>query len=449
MEPVILSTSNGVGMGHLTRQVTLALTALAEEQFEPVLFSLSGVLPTVASAMSRGDLPAMRHEFCPSRKSVWLPPRGLARRLRAVYPAYNWEPYFADRVVALVQETGARAVVHDGVVAYAGLLAARRRLPGVAFVWVRRGFWKPSAARRFLDASSEFDLVVEPGDFAGESGPTAERDDATRVAPVSITAAIPPREVADARAALGLDPERKAVLVAPSLGAISDVATSARAVLNAIPREWQVAVTSPALARHGVGDGDDRVVALRGIYPLAPLCTAFDAAISGAGYNAVHELLGLRVPTLLLPTPSGTDDQAARSNRLAERGLALAADPADLRAVAAAVGELLNGSAAERRRADLAAACAGLPAPAGAHAMAQLIGERVSAASSTSTAPLDPARFGPPGWRSALPDPRTPLTPLICEDLPDLGDQPVEHLIAGASPEYRRARQRAAAWLYR
>lgn len=112
--------------------------------------------------------------------------------MRELYPAYNWEPYFADRLRALVAETGGRLVLFDGVVPYAGLLAARRRLEGTPFVWMRRGMWRPGVGEPWLAHASAFDLVVEPGDFAaaGDRGPTARRTDATRVAPISIASAI-------------------------------------------------------------------------------------------------------------------------------------------------------------------------------------------------------------------------------------------------------------------
>ena len=106
--PVLLVTSNGVGMGHLTRQLTVALSA--PDTLDPVLMSLSGALPTVRTAVAAGRLPELagvRTEYCPSRKSGWLPKGGPSRRLRELHPAYGWEPYVADRLRALVAETGA------------------------------------------------------------------------------------------------------------------------------------------------------------------------------------------------------------------------------------------------------------------------------------------------------------------------------------------------------
>ena len=172
--PVLLATSNGVGMGHLTRQLTVALSA--PDDIDPVLMSLSGALPTVRSAVASGALPELagvRTEYCPSRKSGWLPKGGAARRLRELHPAYNWEPYFADRLRALVAETGARLVLFDGVVPYAGLLAARilAHILGIPEATDEEMiFW----SQALIDGAGNFGWQAEP--FAVSDRANAEMD---------------------------------------------------------------------------------------------------------------------------------------------------------------------------------------------------------------------------------------------------------------------------------
>ena len=468
--PVVLITSNGVGMGHLTRLLTMAISV--PDHVEPVILSLSGALPTVRTAVAAGRLPELggvRTEYCPSRKSGWLPKGGHSRRLREVHPAYGWEPYFEERIRALVAETGARLVLFDGVVPYAGLRAARRALPGTAFVWMRRGMWRAGVGDEWLEHSDLFDLVIEPGDFAvaGDVGLTAIRRDATRVAPMSIADAIATHDRAEARRALGLDPDRPALLLTPGTGALEDVGGPVRVALEVVRRqapEWQVAVTSPALARHGVGAGDDDVVLLTDTFPLARSLAAFDAAVSAAGYNSVHELLGAGIPTVLVPGQSlGTDDQPGRAATLEGEGVCLAVQPEDAGGMRAAMTRLLDPDTA----AGVRAACRDLPATTGGAEAARLLVDlagRAGAAAELSAAKT----WGPPVWRRALPDPRTPVVwppadveaaagrlgrrPLrLTERLPAhrLGTDPLEHLVEGASAEYRRARAQIATWIYR
>ena len=103
---------------------------------------------------------------------------------------------------------------------------------------------------------------------------------------------------------------------------------------------------------------DRRVIELRGVYPLARYLGAFDAVVSSAGYNAVHEFIPVGLPTLLIPnTATRTDDQMARAEWLGGVGLALTAHPDEAEAITAAVRIL----SIDEVRANLAAACAALP----------------------------------------------------------------------------------------
>ena len=74
------------------------------------------------------------------------------------------------------------------------------------------------------------------------------------------------------------------------------------------------------------------VVRLDSTFPMSRYFRAFDMAVAAAGYNAFHELIAFAVPTLFVPMPRNTDDQAARARWAAEAGVGLAvegaADPA-------------------------------------------------------------------------------------------------------------------------
>ncbi len=450
---VIHMTSNGVGMGHLSRQLTIALSG--PRQYEPVIFSLSGALPRIAAADRDGDLPGaaergLRYEYAPSRESGWLPEGGWRRDLRQRYRSYRWHPYLRDRLVSLAAETGATTVVFDGVVPYRGLLQARNLLPDVGFVWMRRGMWRPSAPTKQLTASRQFDLVLQPGDFGGarDRGPLAERSDAVAIPPVSLTDALPPTSREEARAALGLPPDEPVLLLAPGSGVLGSVEESAARVQRALAEHgpgWTVAVTKQAIARHSIGAGSDRVVVLDDVYPLSRHLAAFDAAVSAAGYNSVHELLHAGVPTLFIPgLDHVTDDQGARTEGVVARGAALAAGSGD---VEPGIRALMD----DGRRADLRAACAELERADGGLAAAEQIAAVARDAEPTAEPVMRPKPSLP------LVDARTPtgdgtgISLRFAEDVTvaDVrGQDPVEHLLAGSSAGYRAARERTARWLY-
>src|SRR5690625_1732146 len=191
---VIFMTSNGVGMGHISRQLAIILEG---RSVSPVLFSLSGALPRVMQAQATGELPEandskIRYEYCPSREAVRLPLSGWRKKIRTYYRSYRWHGYLGDRIVALAKEVDAQAIIFDGVVPYAGLIRTRKRLSGVRFIWMRRGIWQKKAPRRRLDLSRNFDLTIEPGDFAQKHdlGPTRNRTDVVRISPISLTSVL-------------------------------------------------------------------------------------------------------------------------------------------------------------------------------------------------------------------------------------------------------------------
>lgn len=465
---VTLATSNGTGLGHITRQIAVALSL--GEQADPAFLSLSRAIGSVGHFGFAG-------EYCPSRERGWM-------------PQVRWQEYLRERLRAFVTETGARAIAFDGVVPYNGLLRLRGDLPDVAFVWMRRGFWRPGVSAAPLRSSALFDRVLEPGDLAaaGDRGATAPTEDAVRLPPVSLMEHLAPLSRQDAAAELGLDPDRPTALVTLSSGVLNDVAGPGSAALSALLEdpEWQVAVTRSALTVGGVPIADPaRCVELHGVYPLARYLSAFDAAVSAGGYNSVHELLYSRVPTLFVPNrSSGTDDQPARTRWLAANAYALYAEESQLSEIRTQAMRLHDRAV----RADLRAACAELEPPKGASAAAQELlatispGDRVgqrpspsrarrarvwarSAAMSTlgprgtavvrkvlrktpDTGPMDPLTVRL-AEHEPTPTARTgthELSPLVLTQSLDtslLGaGYPVEHLLPGSSEHYRQQRLR-------
>jgi hypothetical protein len=170
----------------------------------------------------------------------------------------------------------------------------------------------------------------------------------------------------EAASVLGIDPARPTLLVTLGTGRLDDVAGPGRVVLEtalADPR-WQICLTKPAIAGDGMANPDpDRVIELADVYPLVRYLAAFDAAVSAAGYNAVHEFLPAAIPTLFVPSPkSVTDDQRARARWSAAQGLALVAEADDLEEVERAASRLLDDAV----RLDLHQACKAVGIPQGA-----------------------------------------------------------------------------------
>ncbi len=345
---VVLATTNGKGMGHLSRQLALALASLGG--MDPVIFSMSSAVPVVG----RYDM-----------RAEWAP--GV---LRGQVPRRHWDTYLADRIVALIQEVGASAFVFDGVYPYDGVLRALRRMPDVPFIWSRRAMWQKGVGARALRYRKLFAAVLEPGDLAaaGDVGRTATLTDARRLGPVTLVGHVPALPRDQARTELGLDLDRPTVLLTLGSNRRTDLyAAYQRTVERFSAAGWQVAVTSSPIRDQGSLAGGPRVIS---VFPLVRYLNAFDAAVSASGYNAVHELLYSSIPTLLVPNADAvTDDQRTRARVVAGTGLALSADPERPREFDAALDRLLD----ERVRERLIAGCQELAPTTGATEAARAV----------------------------------------------------------------------------
>jgi hypothetical protein len=461
MTNVLLATSNGTGMGHLTRQAAVGL-ALADPH-RAVLFSLSIGLPLATSLGLDG-------EYVPSYDRPWIESKA-------------WNGYLRDRLIAIIEEAAIDVVLFDGVAVYPGIGQTSSTLREVAFVWLRRGMWRPGANPKQLRRANYFDRVIEPGDLAGDAdvGPTADQPDVTRVGPISLieTLDLLPRD--EGRAALGLPPEPEIALVTLGSGRLGDVAGPGQVAIHALLEEsdMHVAVTRSAVAANEVlVEREDRVTVIRDRFPLLPYLGAFDLGVSSAGYNAVHELVPSGLATLFVAnTSTRTDDQQSRSRRLAERGLALHAADDDPAGVETGIRLLLDRS----RRHDIAAAAtATRPVMTGASETGRIVTDFAAGFTrrrpTISVAVSEQAQRAKDAFKAALGEERTntlkrllgrhpspianrtevqivedvvaapgdgPLLLLVTEKLDGATLRepiPVEHLLPGSSPSYRQQR---------
>ena len=352
---IILATSNGVGMGHLARASAIALAL--KEYANPIIVSMAGGIAEIPEFLG------IRCEYIPGRDRMWM-------------SREKWDIYLRDRLLALVDETGARVMSFDGVVPYPGVIAAKVSHPKLGLVWVRRGLWQKKPQRFVLGLQSQMmDYIVEPGDFARayDFGPTAERKDARLTASVSLFQKETALTREEARNVLGLDLNRPAVLVQLGTGD-SDVNEKMTAALSGLLgwKDLQVILTKQPLDKDGkslVPEGlDIRVVRH---FPLAQVLHAFDAGVCATGYNGVHELLPAQGPTVFVSNIRGTDDQEARAQWCHDMGYALRANQSDLRDITATVKKLQDPEVRER----LSKKCAQLPNPTGGAEIAKILYE--------------------------------------------------------------------------
>lgn len=300
---VLFITSNGSGMGHLSRCLAVAAEAERTGSRTAIL-----TLSTAYEVVKDSGYPVMYHPSSaasPWSISVWN--RSFARFLH--------QRFSGDRP---------DLVVFDGTAVYRGVTQTCRRLE-VPLMWLRRGMWKESVSRVQYDRPFEVaDFVVVPGEVTGEA--PHDQDDATYVGPVSQANQTEILDPERAKHALRLDPHRRYALVqvgSAQLSGRSAVTTSIE-YLNSLNIDLTPVILVSPIAGH---EPDiPGAVVIHGRYPLAPYLRAFEFAVCSAGYNSVHENLAVGLAAVYVPnTAAVTDDQTARAELVAQAGMGFVA----------------------------------------------------------------------------------------------------------------------------
>lgn len=353
-EATILSlSSNGVGMGHLVRQIAVA-TRL-ERHFRPVFLGFS---QAVGLARDYG-YPA---EHLPYHHGVGL-------------NTAHWNAWLAAWLDSACRFYAPRAFVLDANVPFAALDALRGAWPGLPMIWVRRAMWGEGRDRAAVEKAQLFDLVIEPGELAAayDSGTTAaERAGVRQVDPIVLTDAGDQLPRVAAVEELGLEADTLNVLLLPGAQNNFDAGRLWTAILDELgtwPRtrvvlgEWAIS--------EAAAEAPPFVLRRRG-FPYARWFRAFDFAVSAAGYNSFAELTALGLPAVFVPNENPLMDRQDLRARFAERrrlGLRLAVG--DLHRVRATLARMRD----PEERAGFRARLAALDLRNGAPAAAALVAE--------------------------------------------------------------------------
>jgi UDP:flavonoid glycosyltransferase YjiC (YdhE family) len=303
---VLFMTSNGTGLGHLTR--SMAIARRLDPGVEPLFLTLSAAAPVVR-----------RQGFLVEYMGSYDTP-GAGSHL-------EWSRRLRTRLAGVLADARPAVIVFDGAHPYPAAVEAMGAVPGLTKVWSRRPLWRARRGRPILALAAAFDVVLEPGELAAEddAGLTVgRRGEAVRVDPIVLCDESELLAREEAERALGLEPGRLNVLVALGQGARVDAAVQRCLTRLAAEPGVQVAALESSISSRL--DVPDTVTLLRDTYPVSRYYRAFDFAVSAAGYNAYHELIRFAVPTLFVPMPRELDDQSVRARYAERTGLGLACE---------------------------------------------------------------------------------------------------------------------------
>lgn len=346
---VLFVTSNGVGLGHLTRVMAIA------RRLPP---GTATAILTMSQAFRLAVEVGFLTQFIPHHRLTGANPEA-------------WNTALAAEIGDFIAFFRPDSLVFDGNVPYGGLLAALDRHAAVKRIWVRRALWSP-ANENHAAAQRRFDMVIEPGELSArfDRGPTSGMPGVCIVPPILGTGPDDRLSAKAARQALDLPAEGVVVALMLGAGTNFDLGGIRARLLERLAERRDVTLVEllPPIR----GDSPPAPSGLRQIalYPAYRYSRAFDAMIAGAGYNTFHENLLGAIPTLFIANEAEEMDlQLLRTRHAALAGWARMLRADDVIGLDRELAALLDPQA----RARMVARMARLPQGDGAAEAARLI----------------------------------------------------------------------------
>lgn len=350
---------DGLGLGHVTRLVSIARAVRRLEPDVEVLFLTSSEADSV---IFREGFAAVKVPSKTIREEVGLTKHRYLKLVQTVI----WNALAAFEPDVLVVDTYPTGSFEELI----PVLRWRQRN-----IFVFREQRAEAAAAPLMQATLPlYDAIIVPHDDASAVGAVPEPHKLRAVGPILVRERDELLSPAAARHRLGLGPDERAVYASFGGGGDPEALRALEctaAALAGLAEPVRLFVGQGPLSR-GASASLPGAVVLSGVYPMLELLPAFDAAVTAAGYNTVHELLFAGVPAVLVPFERVLDDQERRAHAVERAGAARLVAPLTRAALAAALKEVLEPS---RRRA-MAQATRALVPHNGAQKAARVILER-------------------------------------------------------------------------
>lgn len=308
---VLLVSSNGAGLGHLTRLA--AISRFVDGQ--SLIYTLSSAYHVLGKS---------------SKEIVYFPSYGDIGLDGAV-----WNPLLKAHLGAVVKGFRPNVIVFDGTYVYRGVTAAARQA-GVPLVWLQRGCWRPEVLKKSAQRQNPegyVDHIIVPRDYGcREPEENMQGNLETRyVNPVALLGRNELLDRVEARRQLGLPQDKQLFLVQVGAGVLNDTSELKSVAISAIRglgERWEPVLVANPLKKDF--ELEHQEVLTFSAYPVLKYLKAFDAAIFAAGYNSVQESVVAELPAIFVPNlQTKTDDQVRRARGMVEEGLGMIATSVD------------------------------------------------------------------------------------------------------------------------
>jgi UDP-N-acetylglucosamine--N-acetylmuramyl-(pentapeptide) pyrophosphoryl-undecaprenol N-acetylglucosamine transferase len=324
---ILFYAVNGLGLGHVTRLLAIARKLRDRAPAAEIIFFTSSEAEDV---IFREGFAAFKVPSKTLRAEARIRSATYARMLQTM--TLNLLASFHPHV--LVVDTFPAGAIQE-------LLPVLRWDSRKVFVYrVQR----PEVAHSPLTQNTLqlYDLAVIPHNEGEEEVPLPDGLDRVWAGPILIRDRAEAKSREEARQVLGLPADGKIVYVTFGGGGDAEMDAALATTLNALNgrKDLHRAVAVAPLYRGRIAGLADSTPVY--YYPMAELMTAFDAAVSAAGYNTAMELLHNGVPTAFVPFPRQVDDQEKRARWIEEAGAGVALCPLSAEVLNAALNRLLD-----------------------------------------------------------------------------------------------------------
>lgn len=293
---------NGLGLGHVTRLLSIARALKRQVADAEVLFVTTSEANQV---ITREGFAAVKVPSKSLREKVGL---HRSRYLRLVQ-SVTWSAISAFDPDVLVVDTYPSGSFDE-------LLPVLRWRQKNVFVF--REQREEAAGSPLMQATLPlYDLVLVPHASAGAVGRVPEPAKLRAVGPILIREKdeLPTR--AAARERLGLSPNGRTLYLSFGGGGEPELQRALDDSLTALqPLDLELVVGAGPLSHVR----NPRVKFLPDVYPALDVLPAFDAGLCAAGYNTVHEALFAGLPSVFVPFTRVLDDQQARARAVEQAG---------------------------------------------------------------------------------------------------------------------------------
>ena len=319
---VLLVSSNGAGLGHLTR-----LSAISR------FLNGQSLIYTLSSAYHVLGKSSQEIVYFPSYGDIGLD--GAA-----------WNPLLKAHFGAVVKGFRPDLILFDGTFVYRGVSAVAREA-GVPLIWLQRGCWRPEVLKKSAQRQNPEDYVngvIVPRDYGcRESEPNIQgKLSAYYVNPVTLLGSGELLDRQEARRQLGLTQDKRLFLVQLGAGVLNDTDALKSVAISAVRNlgeQWEPVLVANPLKKDFELEHQDLLTF--SAFPILKYLKAFDAAIFAAGYNSVQESVVAALPAIFVPNfKTKTDDQVRRASGMAGAGLGMKATTlADVENAVTAMGQ--------------------------------------------------------------------------------------------------------------